>query len=106
MRRRRYNLIILISYHCYQCYQFQLDYPPSLLGRLLLEQYLKESAPSDEEDEEGEGGGGGRRRGRDRELVTEMLRNPQSISDPVLATEIRICSLQDDVYGPVSEAVK
>ncbi|XP_072171352.1 CDAN1-interacting nuclease 1-like isoform X1 [Diadema setosum] len=39
-------------------------------------------------------------------MVTQLLREPYLIADPVLAYQVQICTLQDLTYGPYAESIK
>lgn len=38
--------------------------------------------------------------------VTQLLREPYLIEDPVLAYQVQLCTLQDVTYGPYAESIK
>ncbi|KAL4237423.1 hypothetical protein ACF0H5_002140 [Mactra antiquata] len=70
----------------------ELDLSPALLGRIVLEKhlsntkYLGEAPP--------------------KSIVSQLMKEPSMIDDPLLATEIHGCIIADDHYGPLSDSIK
>ncbi|ESO92740.1 hypothetical protein LOTGIDRAFT_162217 [Lottia gigantea] len=67
------------------------DLSPALLARMVLEKQLA-SSESDVV--------------TSRSFVTQLMKEPNLIEDPILANEINQCILSDEFYGPITDSVK
>ncbi|GAB6020538.1 hypothetical protein CHUAL_003221 [Chamberlinius hualienensis] len=68
----------------------EADLSPSLMAKIILEQYLTEKcgkAPSNK-------------------LLVSSLKDTTLIDCPVLSTEIYLCTINDEHYGPLVDAIK
>lgn len=70
----------------------EVDLSPALLARLVLEHHLILSDPNGEPPA--------------RNVLTQLLKDTTLIDDPVLANEVHICVVTDDVYGPLVDTIK
>nr|CAG4644144.1 EOG090X0A0V [Lepidurus arcticus] len=70
---------------------------PALLARFILEFHYENAVSKNVEESNSS---------VTRNLVTTLTKNTHGIEDGDLALEIYMCNLQDDFYGPYSEAVK
>lgn len=67
-----------------------IDFPPTLLARILLEELLKETSQGNVS----------------KILISQCIKNPLSIPDKILSREVEICIQNDQLCGPVIESIK
>ncbi|XP_072032015.1 CDAN1-interacting nuclease 1-like [Amphiura filiformis] len=70
----------------------EIDFPPALMARLVVEQYAASLPNAAETTPKG--------------LITKYLKEPFRIEDPHLANQVEQCILMDTTYGPVVESIK
>lgn len=68
-----------------------IDFPPALLSRIILEQYYKDKYETDTVP---------------KDVISKYIKNPASIQNEVLSNEIEICIQNDNSYGPIIENIK
>lgn len=69
----------------------EIDYPPTLLARTILEECFKEKNDSDSVP---------------KDIISKLLKNYREIENKTLSQEIEICVNQDENYGPIIENIK
>ena len=71
-----------------------VNFPPSLLARIILEEHYKDSNLFKESGDVSKG------------FISKCIKNPSDITDKVLMKEVEICVLNDDFCGPIVENIK
>lgn len=69
-----------------------IDLSPALLARIILERFLSHTEYGGENPPKGK--------------VTQMIRDPATIPNSILAMEIQDCILSDDHYGSIVDSIK
>ncbi|KAJ8299642.1 hypothetical protein KUTeg_023702 [Tegillarca granosa] len=70
----------------------EIDLSPALLARIIVERHLSRTQYNGEN--------------APKSFVTQLMKDPSLISDPVLATEVHECVLSDDQYGSLVDSIK
>ncbi|KAI0210564.1 CDAN1-interacting nuclease 1 [Lamellibrachia satsuma] len=70
----------------------EVDLSPALLARLILEHHLILADPHGEPPA--------------RNVLTQQLKDTTLIDDPLLANEVHMCVVTDDIYGPLVDTIK
>ena len=70
-----------------------IDFPPTLLARIILEEYFKETVFSDTETVP-------------KGYVSKHIKDPSLIPDAVVRREVELCIAGDDICGPVVDSLK
>ncbi|XP_050404092.1 CDAN1-interacting nuclease 1 isoform X2 [Patella vulgata] len=70
----------------------EVDLSLALLARIILEKHLAVSHRDGEN--------------ISRSYLTQLMKEPNLIEDPILATEISQCIYSDDFYGPLTDSIK
>ena len=68
----------------------KIDFPATLLARIILEEILKENSQSNVS----------------KALISQCIKQPQNIPDKVLSREVEICVHNDQLCGPLIESIK
>lgn len=71
----------------------QIEYPPTLLARIFLEDFLKKSFNFDKDT-------------IPKSVISEYIKNPNKITDPTLSREVEICVMRDELCGPNIDTIK
>lgn len=69
----------------------EINFPPSSLGRVILEDYLKH---------------GEHAKDTTRQNISRLMKDPRLIENEILSREICLCIRNDDLCGPQVEAIK
>ncbi|CAL1270308.1 unnamed protein product [Larinioides sclopetarius] len=75
----------------------EVDLSPALMARLILEHHLKLNLGDKNSDE---------KETVPKSMISEMLKNPSLIQDKYLGAEIKLCTLIDNYYGPLSDVIR
>ena len=70
-----------------------IDFPPSLLARIILEEHFKDAIFNDS---------GTVTKG----FISKFIKDPTEITDTILSKEVHICVENDDICGPKVEIIK
>lgn len=76
----------------------EVDFPPALMARLVLEQYLLTLTSSTEPSAASTP--------IPKTVITKYLKEPFRIEDPYLAHQVQQCIIMDTTYGPIVESIK
>lgn len=71
----------------------EIEFPPTLLARLFLEEFMKSSLNLDRETVP-------------KSVISECIKDPKEIPDPVLSREVEVCVMNDELCGPNIELIK
>lgn len=77
----------------------EVDLSPALMAKLILEYHYKENSKEKKGDSESN-------IQKPKVKVCDLLKNPSLIDDPFLASEVKMCVLEDDAYGHASDIVR
>lgn len=69
---------------------YDIDFPPTLLARIILEESLKEKSQSTVS----------------KACLSKYIKNPKEIPDKTLSREVEICIKNDQLCGPLVESIK
>lgn len=67
-----------------------IDFPPTLLARIVLEDIMKENSQAN----------------ISKAIISQCIKRPQDIPDKFLSREIEICIQNDQLCGPIIESIK
>ena len=68
----------------------KIDFPATLLARIILEEILKENSQSNVA----------------KAVISQCIKQPQNIPDKILSREVEICIQNDQLCGPLIDSIK